>query len=175
VPAPVIASGATRAYPGQMLTINGLSALRDHVGEDLGTSAWHEVTQAHIDAFASATDDHTRIHVDPQHASKTPFGTTIAHGLYTLSLGPKFLHELFEMHDVGLGLNYGFNRVRFITPVRCGSRVRMRARLVSVEDVERLPGEQFSEGIQAIVEQTFEIDGYERPACVAESLVMYFA
>lgn len=158
-----------------MLTLDGLSALRERVGEDLGTSAWHEVTQARIDAFADATDDHTKIHVDLEHARRSPFGSTIAHGLYTLSLGPKFYHELFEITGVGLGLNYGFNRVRFITPVPSGSRVRMRARLVSVEEVDRLPGDQYTEGIQALIEQTFEIDGHERPACVAESVVRYFS
>ncbi len=158
-----------------MLTLNGLPGLRERVGEELGTGAWHEVTQAHIDAFAGATDDHTKIHVDPEHARQTPFGSTIAHGLYTLSLGPKFIHELYEIVGVGLGLNYGFNRVRFITPVPSGSRVRMRARILAVEDLDRLPGEQYTEGIQAVIEQTFEIEGLERPACVAESVVRYFA
>lgn len=105
-----------------MLTLNGLPGLRERVGEEVGTGAWHEVTQAHIDAFAGATDDHTKIHVDPEHARQTPFGSTIAHGLYTLSLGPKFIHELYEIVGVGLGLNYGFNRVRFITPARPASR-----------------------------------------------------
>jgi acyl dehydratase len=157
-----------------MLIINGLSAFRERAGDDLGTSAWHEVTQADIDAFAAATDDYTKIHVDPEHAAQTPFGSTIAHGLYTLSLGPKFLHELFDTHGIGLGVNYGFNRVRFLAPVPSGSRVRMRARLVSVREADRVPGDQFSEGIQATIEQTFDIEGHERPACIAESLVMYF-
>jgi acyl dehydratase len=158
-----------------MLTINGIQALRERVGEDLGTSSWHQVTQELIDNFASATDDYERIHVDPERAKETPFGATIAHGLYTLSLGPKFLYELFEMDGVGLGLNYGFNRVRFVSPVPVQSRVRMRARLVAVDDVERLPSEEFNEGVLATVEQTFEIEGQERPACVAQSLVMYFS
>jgi acyl dehydratase len=158
-----------------MLTINGIAALRERVGEDLGTSSWHLVTQERIDAFAAATDDYEEIHVNPERAKRTPFGVTIAHGLYTLSLGPKFLYELFEMSDVGLGLNYGFNRVRFISPVPVGSRVRMRARLLSVQDVDRLPGGEFSEGVQATIDQTFEIEGQDRPACVAESVVMYYS
>ena len=85
-----------------MLTISGIEDLRSRAGEELGVSAWHEVTQAHIDAFAAATDDYERIHVDPERAKETPWGVTIAHGLYTLSLGPKFLYEMFAMADVHL-------------------------------------------------------------------------
>jgi acyl dehydratase len=147
-----------------MLTISGLDELRSRVGEELGVSDWHEVTQRHIDAFASATDDYERIHVDPERAKETPWGVTIAHGLYTLSLGPKFLYEIFEMRDVPLALNYGFDKVRFISPVPVGSRVRMRATLESVEDSGR-----------ARIIQTFEREGQEKPVCVAESVVMYFA
>jgi acyl dehydratase len=146
-----------------MLTISGLDELRSRVGEELGVSDWHEVTQRHIDAFASATDDYERIHVDPERAKETPWGVTIAHGLYTLSLGPKFLYEIFEMRDVPLALNYGFDKVRFISPVPVGSRVRMRATLESVEDSGR-----------ARIIQTFEREGQDKPACVAESVVMYF-
>jgi len=149
-----------------MLTISGIEDLRSRAGEELGVSAWHEVTQARIDAFAAATDDYERIHVDPERAKETPWGVTIAHGLYTLSLGPKFLYEMFEMAGVPLALNYGFDRVRFISPVPVGSRVRMRAVLKAVEDT---PG-----GVRARVEQTFEREGQEKPVCVAESLVMYF-
>jgi acyl dehydratase len=147
-----------------MLTISGLDELRSRVGEELGVSDWHEVTQRHIDAFASATDDYERIHVDPERAKETPWGVTIAHGLYTLSLGPKFLYEIFEMRDVPLALNYGFDKVRFISPVPVGSRVRMRAKLESVEDSGR-----------ARIIQTFEREGQDKPVCVAESVVMYFA
>ena len=149
-----------------MLTISGIEGLRSRVGEELGVSDWHEVTQSHIDAFAAATDDYERIHVDPERAKETPWGVTIAHGLYTLSLGPKFLYQLFEMADVPLALNYGFDRVRFITPVPVGSRVRMRATLTAVEDAEN--------GVRARVLQTFEREGQDKPVCVAESVVMYF-
>jgi acyl dehydratase len=146
-----------------MLTISGVEGLRSRVGEELGVSDWHEVTQRHIDAFASATDDYERIHVDPERAKETPWGVTIAHGLYTLSLGPKFLYEIFAMKDVPLALNYGFDKVRFITPVPVGSRVRMRATLAAVEDSGRTR-----------IVQTFEREGQDKPVCVAESLVMYF-
>jgi acyl dehydratase len=149
-----------------MLSISGIEDLRSRAGEELGVSAWHEVTQAHIDAFAAATDDYERIHVDPERAKETPWGVTIAHGLYTLSLGPKFLYEMFAMADVPLALNYGFDRVRFISPLPVGSRVRMRAVLKAVEDT--------AGGVRARVEQTFEREGQEKPVCVAEALVMYF-
>ena len=149
-----------------MLTISGIDGLHSRAGEELGVSAWHEVTQARIDAFAAATDDYERIHVDPERARDTPWGVTIAHGLYTLSLGPKFLYEIFAMEDVPLALNYGFDRVRFISPVPVGSRVRMRAVLKAVEET--------AGGVRARVEQTFEREGQEKPVCVAESLVLYF-
>jgi acyl dehydratase len=149
-----------------MLTISGVEGLRARAGEELGVSAWHEVTQDHINAFASATDDYERLHVDPERAKDTPWGVTIAHGLYTLSLGPKFLYEIFTMEDIPLALNYGFNRVRFITPLPVGSRVRMRARLTAVEDADN--------GVIAKVEQTFEREGQEKPVCVAEAVALYF-
>jgi acyl dehydratase len=158
-----------------MLTINGLDEIRQRVGEELGVSAWHEVTQPLIDRFAAATDDYEEIHVNPERASRTPFGVTIAHGLYTLSLGPKFLYEILEVSGISLPLNYGFNRVRFIVPVPVGSRVRMRARMLSVEDVEKLPSDRLSDGVRVTVEEVFELDGHKRPACVAECLFMYFS
>ena len=149
-----------------MLTISGVAGLRERSGQELGVSAWHTVTQAHIDAFAAATDDYERIHVDPERAAQTPWGTTIAHGLYTLSLGPKFLYEIMEVEDVPLALNYGFDRVRFIQPVPVGSRVRMRATLAAVEDT--------GEAVRCRIEQVFEREGSDKPICVAESIVMYF-
>jgi acyl dehydratase len=149
-----------------MLTISGVEGLRERAGQELGVSAWHTVTQAHIDAFASATDDYERIHVDPERGAQTPFGRTIAHGLYTLSLGPKFLYEIMEVDDVPLALNYGFDRVRFISPVPVDSRVRMRATLLAVEDA--------GGAVRVRVRQTFELEGADKPVCVAESIVMYF-
>ena len=145
-----------------MLTINGIEDLKARVGQELGVSDWHEVTQDRIDAFAEATEDHQFIHVDPERASQTPFGSTIAHGLYTLSLGPKFSYAMFALDNVAFGINYGYEKVRFPAPVPVDSRVRMRAELLSVDDV---PG-----GVQFRVRQTFEIEGGEKPACVAEAL-----
>jgi acyl dehydratase len=149
-----------------MLTISGIGELKAKVGEELGVSEWHEVTQEAIDAFADATGDHQWIHVDPERARETPFGGTIAHGLYTLSLGPKFSYAMFAIENVAFGLNYGYDRVRFPAPLPVGSRVRMRASLTSVEDI---PG-----GVQTKVTQTFEVEGGEKPVCVAEALARIY-
>jgi acyl dehydratase len=145
-----------------MLTISGIDELRAKVGEELGVSEWHEVTQDDINAFADATGDHQWIHVDPERAAQTPWGSTIAHGLYTLSIGPKFTFDMFTIEGFAFGLNYGYNKVRFPAPLPVNSRVRMRATLSSVDDV---PG-----GVQLTITQTFEREGEEKPVCVAESV-----
>jgi acyl dehydratase len=149
-----------------MLTITGIDEIKAKVGEELGVSDWHEVTQAEIDAFADATGDHQWIHVDPARAADTPFGSTIAHGLYTLSLGPKLTYDTYSIEGFGFGLNYGYNRVRFPAPLPVDSRVRMRATLTSADEV---PG-----GVQLTVTQTFEREGGEKPVCVAESVVRLY-
>src|SRR6478736_8103783 len=112
-----------------MLTISGPEELKAKVGEELGVSDWHEVTQERVNAFAEATEDFQWIHVDEERAKDTPFGGTIAHGLYTLSLGPKFSYDLFEVAGVAFGLNYGYEKVRFPAPLPVDSKVRMRATL----------------------------------------------
>ena len=145
-----------------MITITGLDELKAKVGEELGVSDWHEVTQEAIDEFARVTGDDQWIHVDPERAKDTPFGGTIAHGFYTLSLGPGMSYKMFTLEGFAFGVNYGSNRVRFPAPMPVGGKVRMRAALTSVEDV---PG-----GAQITVTQTFEREGGEKPVCVAESL-----
>jgi acyl dehydratase len=150
-----------------MLTITGIDELKTKIGEELGVSDWHEVTQDEIDAFAEATGDHQWIHVDPERAAQTPFGGTIAHGLLTLSLGPRLTYQAYSLEGFAFGLNYGYDRVRFPAPLPVDSRVRMRATLTSVDDV---PG-----GIQMKVTQTFEIEGGEKPVCVAEQLVRLYS
>ena len=149
-----------------MLTLTGIDEVKAHIGQELGVSDWHEVTQSEIDAFAEATEDDQFIHVDPERAQQTPFGSTIAHGLYTLSLGPKFSYAMFSVDNIAFGLNYGYEKVRFPAPVPVDSRVRMRAELLSVDDV---PG-----GVQFKIKQTFEIEGGEKPVCVAESLARVY-
>ena len=145
-----------------MLTVNGIDELKTKVGDELGVSEWHEVTQEKIDAFAEVTGDDQWIHIDPERAKETPFGGTIAHGYYTLSLAPRFSYDLFKLEGVAFGLNYGLNKVRFPAPMPVGDRVRMRMELQSVDDI---PG-----GAQITMKLTFERDGGDKPVCVAESL-----
>ena len=145
-----------------MRTITGLAELKQATGEELGVSGWHEVTQKDIDAFADVTGDHQWIHVDPERAKETPFGGTIAHGYYTLSLAPKLTDEVLEMEGFAFAINYGLNKVRFPAPVPVDSRIRASARVAKLEDV---PG-----GAQITSELTFETEDGEKPVCVAESL-----
>ena len=149
-----------------MRTITGLDELKAAEGETLGTSEWHEVTQADIDAFADVTGDHQWIHVDPERAKDTPFGGTIAHGYYTLSLAPRFTEQVLSLDGFAFAINYGLNKVRFPAPLPVGSKVRMRAELMSVEDI---PG-----GLQITTKATFETDAGDKPVCVAESLARVY-
>ncbi|MDO8211549.1 MaoC family dehydratase [Conexibacter sp. CPCC 206217] len=150
-----------------MITLNGIDEIKARVGQELGVSEWHEVTQEAVDRFAEVTGDHQWIHVDPARAAQTPFGGTIAHGYYTLSLAPSFSYQLYTVTGVAFALNYGLNKVRFPAPLPVGSRVRMRATIASVEDI---PG-----GIQLATALTFERDGGEKPVCVAETLARIYA
>jgi acyl dehydratase len=145
-----------------MQTIDGVDQLLGAVGLDLGTTEWLPVTQADVDAFAAATRDFQWIHVDPVRARASPFGTTIAHGLYTLSLGPLFTAQLLEITNMGHTLNYGYGRIRFPAPLVVGSRLRMHATLTEAHPV---PG-----GAQFTVKQTFEREGGDKPVCVAEAI-----
>jgi acyl dehydratase len=150
-----------------MRTINGLDDLKKAEGDDLGTSEWHEVTQKDIDAFADVTGDHQWIHVDPDRARQTPFGGTIAHGYYTLSLAPKFSEQIYALEGFAFAINYGLNRVRFPAPLPVGSKVRMHAKLKELEEVEG--------GAQLTVEITFEREGGDKPVCVAETVARVYA
>ncbi|HEX8122989.1 MAG TPA: MaoC family dehydratase [Solirubrobacteraceae bacterium] len=145
-----------------MLTVNGIDDLKGRIGDELGVSDWHEVTQENVNRFAEVTGDDQWIHIDPERAKETPFGGTIAHGYYTLSLAPRFSYDLFKLEGVAFGLNYGLNKVRFPAPMPVGGRVRMRMELQSVDDI---PG-----GAQITMKLTFERDGGDKPVCVAESL-----
>ena len=149
-----------------MLTITGAEDLRGRVGQELGASDWQTISQADIDRFAEATGDFQFIHVDPEKAAQTPFGTTIAHGLLTLSLGPKLSYEIYALEGFAFAVNYGYGRVRFPAPVPVDSKLRMRATLTAVDEV--------SGGLQLTITQTFEVDGGDKPVCVAESLVRVY-
>lgn len=150
-----------------MRTITGLDELRAAAGETLGTSSWHTVDQQAIDAFADVTGDHQWIHVDAERARDTPFGGTIAHGYYTLSLAPMLTAEVMALEGFAFAVNYGLNRVRFPAPVPVDSKVRMSARVATLEDV---PG-----GAQMTLELSFEREGGDKPVCVAETVSrLYF-
>jgi acyl dehydratase len=150
-----------------MRTITGLDELRQAEGEELGTSDWHEVTQEAIDAFADVTGDHQWIHVDPERARETPFGGTIAHGYYTLSLVPMLNQQIFGLEGFAFALNYGLDKVRFPAPLPVGSRVRMHARLAALEEI--------AGGVQIKVVATFEREGGDKPVCVAETVARVYA
>jgi acyl dehydratase len=150
-----------------MTTITGLDELKEYDGKELGTSDWHEVTQKDIDQFADVTGDHQWIHVDPERAKETPFGGTIAHGYYTLSLSPMFSDEIFQLEGIAFAINYGLNKVRFPAALPVGGKVRMKAKVASVEDIQG--------GAQMVLELTFEHEGSEKPVCVAESVVRLYA
>lgn len=136
--------------------------LRARVGEEVFASAWIEVTQAMIDTFADATGDHQWIHVDPERARQSPFGTTIAHGFLTLSLLSRMFGESLEVGGTRMGVNYGCNRLRFTAPVRSGSRIRGRFLLREVTDIDG--------GLQFTWEVTVEAEGATKPCLVAEWL-----
>jgi acyl dehydratase len=144
-----------------MKTYATLAELQPLVGEVLGSSDWLTVEQARINQFAEATGDHQWIHLDAERAAAGPFGATVAHGFLTLSLLPLMGDTAFAVADVRMGINYGLNRVRFPAPVRVGSRVRGHFKLLAYEP---LPG-----GAQLTIEVSMELQGSDKPACVAES------
>lgn len=146
-----------------MKTFDKLTDLRDMTGNSLGTSDWVTINQEQIALFAEATGDHQWIHVDEQRAANGPYGKTIAHGFLTLSLIPQFLRSTFGINDVKMGINYGLNRVRFMSPVVAGSRLRAHSKLLTYEDLS-------DNGAQIVIELTVEVEGSTKPACVAESI-----
>ncbi len=147
-----------------MKTFSNLDELTALVGQDIATSEWTTVTQKQIDLFAEATGDHQWIHVDPERAKAGPFGAPIAHGYLTLSLLPLLFASAVKVENTRMGVNYGLNKVRFITPVPAGSRVRGHLKLLSSEAVS-------GGGVQQVWEVTVELEGAAKPACVAESIV----
>jgi acyl dehydratase len=149
------------------ITVNGLDELKKLAGADLGTSEWIEVTQERIDTFADATGDHQWIHVDPERAKAGPFGAPIAHGYLTLSLFIPLFTELLDVQGVTTKVNYGLNKVRFPSPVKVGSRIRLLGRLAEVAEV--------AGGVQITVDGTIEIEGGAKPAAVLQSLSRFYA
>jgi acyl dehydratase len=144
---------------------NGLDEFVAAEGSQFGPTDWLEISQDRVNVFADATGDHQWIHVDPEKAAKGPFGGPIAHGLLILSLLPQFTHQLYRVDNVKLAINYGYNKVRFITPVKVGAKLRARAEIASVA---KLDG-----AVQATVAVTVEVEGSDKPAAVAESIARF--
>ena len=144
-------------------------ALKNLVGQEISVTDWFNVTQERIQQFADATLDHQWIHVDVERARReSPFRAPIAHGFLTLSLLPHFMHDALEIKQgIRLGVNYGLNRVRFVSPVRAGSNIRARVALQSLKDVP-------PSGMEAVFSATVEVEGGEKPCCIAEWVVRYY-
>lgn len=146
--------------------IEGIDQLPQYVGEHLGFSPYITVSQEQVQKFADATGDHQWIHLDVEKAKTGPFGGTIAHGYLTLSLGPTLLPQIFRVGGVAMGINYGTNKVRFMSPVKVGSQLRAGAKVVSVDEI--------AGGAQVALEVTFECEGASKPSCVAEVIFRYY-
>jgi acyl dehydratase len=147
-----------------MTTFKTLTDLAACVGQEVAVSDWTTITQQQVQQFADATGDQQWIHVDVARAKAGPFGAPIAHGFLTLSLIPKFFDECLVLEQPGMGVNYGLNKVRFVSPVPVGSRLRGRLKLISSEPIDR-------QGVQMVWQVTVELEGAAKPACVAESIV----
>ena len=150
-----------------MKVFENLGELAAAQGSQLGPTEWMEISQDRVNTFADATEDHQWIHVDPAKAADGPFGATIAHGLLTLSLLPHFSHQLYTVRNIAMAINYGYNKVRFITPVKVGSKLRARAEVTSVTQLEG--------AVQSTMTVTVEIEGSDKPAAVAESIIRYIS
>jgi len=147
-------------------TIKGTDEFKARVGDHLGYSDWHEITQERVNQFADATGDHQWIHVDPERAKGGPFGGPIAHGYLTLSMAPGILHEVLQVEGFAMGVNYGINKLRFPAPVPVGKRLRVGATLKALDEV--------AGGVQPTLELTFEVEGQAKPACIAEVIYRYY-
>jgi len=151
-----------------MRTISGLEGMQQLVGQELGTSHWHTVTQEEINLFADATHDHQWIHVDPERCRReSPFGGPIAHGYYTLSLAPHLLSQIVRVDGIRMGVNYGLNKMRLPSPLPVGAKVRARATLTALEPIQG--------GASATFTVTFEVENQPKPTCVAEVIYRYYA
>ncbi|MBU3995605.1 MAG: MaoC family dehydratase [Actinobacteria bacterium] len=150
-----------------MTTNVAYADLASLVGKSLGPTEWREVTQEQVNTFADATDDHQWIHTDPERAKEGPFGAPIAHGFLTLSLLIPMWESLLDVDGVTTKVNYGLDKVRFVSPVKVGAKIRMTAVIAEVEEVRG--------GVQLAIDATIEIEGGEKPAVVARSLQRFYA
>ena len=146
--------------------IESIEALKGLIGEHLGYSEYMTISQERVNQFAEATGDHQWIHIDVEKAKAGPFGGPIAHGYLTLSLGPVFLPQIFSVGGISMGVNYGANKVRFMSPVPVGAQLRAGAKLMNVDEI--------AGGAQVTLEIVFECEGAAKPSCVAEVILRYY-
>ena len=149
-----------------MKIFDSVYEMEDAVGEELGVSNWVEIDQKRIDQFAEATNDYQWIHIEPDRAAKTPFGGTIAHGFLVLSLASSFCYEAYTVNGLAMGVNYGLDKVRFISPVPVNSKIRGR---VVLKDFKRL-----SDGVKMPVTITVELEGGSKPASIIEMIGLLY-
>lgn len=152
------------------MTVTIIEKPSDLLGKEglkIGPSGWLEITQERVNTFADATGDHQWIHIDPERAKTGPFGGTIAHGYLTLSLAAKFMDEILTINGMSMGINYGTDRVRFLSPVLVGKRVRGHGEFLEIKEA--------GGGFQSVLRVTIEIEGEEKPACVVDTISRYFA
>jgi acyl dehydratase len=150
------------------MKVQGITGLLGLAGTTLGPTEWHEVTQDQVNTFADATGDHQWIHVDPERAASGPFGGTIAHGYLTLALIIPLWTSLLEIEDLGMGVNYGLNKVRFPAPVPVGGKMRLTAHIAAAAALDE-------KSAQLTVDFTMELEGSEKPAVAAQALYRYYA
>src|ERR1700744_3878370 len=167
-PAPPAEPGADGQCEGEpMESYHSVAELEAAVGQEIGPTDWFEIDQQRVNGFADDTEDHQWIHIDPERAAKGPFGAPVAHGFLTLSLIPYLSSQLRTVDNVTMGVNYGRDRVRFPTPVRVGSRVRARATIKSLDKLSE-------EAVHLVTRVTIEVEGSEKPACVADMVSRYY-
>lgn len=150
--------------PSVPRTFQGVAAFEKQVGEHLGHSGWHTITQQQIDLFADATGDHQWIHVDAYRAAGGPYGRTIAHGYLTLSLVPILVKQIYQVTGLSMQVNVGIDKLRFPSPVPVDSRIRAGAELIAVQHDKK--------GARATVRVTVEVEGSDRPACVVDTIAL---
>ena len=155
----------TTGQTGDPIVISGVQGLIDRAGQELGVSGWVDVEQDKVTAFAQLTGDEQWIHVDPERALSGPFGATVQHGFFTLSLSTGLLDQVFRVDDISVVLNYGLNRVRFPAPLIVGSRVRMHVTLSEVQEVQG--------GVQVVYHLTYQVESQAKPCCVADLVFRY--
>ncbi|MFJ3772367.1 MaoC family dehydratase [Streptomyces sp. NPDC090075] len=149
-------------------TVTGLDEIKALAGTDLGRTDWLEITQERVHTFADATGDHQWIHVDPERAALGPFGGPIAHGYLTLSLVIPLFNDLLALDGLSMSINYGLDKVRFPSPVKVGAKIRLHGKVDSVEDVK-------GNGVEMRLTFTIEVEGAEKPACVAAAVYRHYA